>query len=32
VLAGRARGFEVRARPDGGITLRCIRVLVRGIR
>ncbi|MFL5312332.1 MAG: class I SAM-dependent methyltransferase [Myxococcales bacterium] len=32
VLAGRARGFDARARPDGGITIRCIRVLVRGVR
>jgi len=32
VLAGGARGFDVRARPDGGITIRCIRVLVRGVR
>jgi len=32
VLAGRARGFDVHPRPDGGITIRCIRVLVRGLR
>jgi SAM-dependent methyltransferase len=32
VLAGRARGFQVHPRPDGGITILCIRVLVRGIR
>ena len=32
VLAGSARGFEVRERAGGGITIRCVRVLVRGIR
>jgi SAM-dependent methyltransferase len=32
VLAGQARGFAVSERPGGGITIRCIRVLVRGIR
>jgi 2-polyprenyl-3-methyl-5-hydroxy-6-metoxy-1,4-benzoquinol methylase len=32
VLAGRARGFEPVPRDDGGITLRCARVLVRGVR
>lgn len=30
ILAGRARGFEPSPRPDGGITLRCVRVLARG--
>jgi hypothetical protein len=32
VIAGRARGFEARSRPDGGITISCVRVLVRGVR
>ena len=32
VLAGNARGFGVLQRPDGGITIRCVRVLVRGVR
>ncbi|WP_242342152.1 class I SAM-dependent methyltransferase [Anaeromyxobacter terrae] len=32
VLAGRARGFEPVPRDDGGITLRCVRALVRGVR
>ena len=32
LLAGRARGFEPRKRPDGGITIRCILALVRGVR
>jgi SAM-dependent methyltransferase len=32
VLAGRARGFDPQKRPDGGITVRCIRALVRGVR
>ena len=31
ILAGRSRGFEPSSRPDGGITLRCVRVLARGI-
>jgi SAM-dependent methyltransferase len=32
LLAGRARGFEVQQRSDGGVTIRCIRALVRGVR
>ncbi|WP_242337615.1 MULTISPECIES: class I SAM-dependent methyltransferase [Anaeromyxobacter] len=32
VLAGHARGFEPVPRDDGGITLRCARALVRGVR
>jgi SAM-dependent methyltransferase len=32
ILAGRARGFDPAPRKDGGITIRCIRVLARGIR
>jgi len=32
VVAGRARGFDVRSRPDGSIAIGCIRVLVRGVR
>jgi SAM-dependent methyltransferase len=32
VLAGNARGFGVVQRPDGGITIRCVRALVRGMR
>ena len=32
VLAGRARGFEPVPRADGGVTLRCWRALVRGVR
>lgn len=32
VLEGRARGFTPTLRSDGGITLRCVRVLARGIR
>lgn len=32
VLAGRARGFEPKLRADGGITIRCIRVMARGTR
>src|SRR6266852_5928632 len=32
LLAGRARGFDPRERPDGGITVRCILALVRGVR
>jgi SAM-dependent methyltransferase len=32
LLAGRARGFDPHERPDGGITVRCIRALVRGVR
>jgi hypothetical protein len=31
LLAGSARGFRPIARPDGGITIRAVRVLVRGI-
>jgi len=31
ILAGRARGFDPSLRPDGGITLRCVRVLARGV-
>jgi SAM-dependent methyltransferase len=30
LLAGRARGFEPRPRPDGGITIRNVRVTLRG--
>ncbi|HZR10603.1 MAG TPA: hypothetical protein VFA79_18595, partial [Myxococcales bacterium] len=32
ILAGRARGFDPVQRRDGGITLRCVRVLARGVR
>jgi SAM-dependent methyltransferase len=32
LLAGKARGFTPHARPDGGITIDCIRVIVRGVR
>lgn len=32
ILSGKARGFEPATRPDGGITLRCVRVLARGVR
>jgi SAM-dependent methyltransferase len=32
LLAGRARGFEPALRPDGGISIRCVRVLVRGVK
>ncbi len=32
LLAGRARGFEPFERPDGGITIRAVRALVRGVR
>ena len=32
LLRGRARGFDPLPRPDGGITLRCVRALVRGVR
>jgi SAM-dependent methyltransferase len=32
ILSGRARGFEPVERRDGGITLRCVRVLARGVR
>ena len=32
VLGGTARGFAPRARPDGGITIGCVRVVVRGVR
>jgi SAM-dependent methyltransferase len=32
ILAGRARGFDPVKKPDGGITLRCVRVLARGVR
>jgi SAM-dependent methyltransferase len=32
LLAGRSRGFDPQSRPDGGITVRCIRALVRGVR
>jgi SAM-dependent methyltransferase len=31
LLGGRARGFEPVPRADGGITLRCVRVLARGV-
>ena len=30
--AGRARGFATLKRPDGGLSIRCVRVLVRGVR
>lgn len=32
LLGGRARGFEPVPRPDGGITIRAVRALVRGVR
>jgi 2-polyprenyl-3-methyl-5-hydroxy-6-metoxy-1,4-benzoquinol methylase len=32
ILAGTARGFEPVPRPDGGLTLRCWRALVRGVK
>jgi SAM-dependent methyltransferase len=32
VESGRARGFDPTVRPDGGITIRCVRSLVRGTR
>lgn len=32
LLAGRARGFEPLPRPDGGVTIRLVRALVRGER
>jgi SAM-dependent methyltransferase len=32
VLGASARGFAPRQRPDGGITIACVRVLVRGVR
>jgi ubiquinone/menaquinone biosynthesis C-methylase UbiE len=32
ILSGKARGFDPAGRPDGGITIRCVRVLARGIR
>ncbi len=32
VLAGRARGYDPVARPDGGITIRCFRTLARGVK
>jgi SAM-dependent methyltransferase len=32
ILSGRARGFDPVLRADGGITLRCIRLLARGMR
>jgi len=32
LLASRARGFDPRKRPDGGITIRCVLALVRGVR
>jgi SAM-dependent methyltransferase len=32
LLGGRARGFEPSQRADGGITIRCVRVLIRGVR
>ena len=32
ILSGRARGFDPERRADGGITLRCVRVLARGLR
>jgi SAM-dependent methyltransferase len=30
--AGTARGFTPRVRPDGGVTIECVRVVVRGAR
>jgi len=32
LLSGNARGFTPRSRPDGGVTIGCIRVMVRGTR
>jgi SAM-dependent methyltransferase len=32
LLAGRARGFDPLERADGGITIRCVRALVRGVK
>ena len=32
LLAGRARGFEPVPRPDGGVTIRLVRALARGVR
>jgi SAM-dependent methyltransferase len=32
ILEGRARGFDPRPRPDGGISIRCVRALARAIR
>jgi SAM-dependent methyltransferase len=32
LVGGRARGFEPSQRVDGGITIRCVRVLIRGVR
>ena len=32
VESGRARGFDPVRRADGGITIRCVRTLVRGVR
>ena len=32
LLSGRARAFDPTLRPDGGITIRCVRTLVRGVR
>ncbi len=32
LLAGRARGFDPLLRADGGITIRCVRALVRGVK
>ena len=32
ILAGRARGFDPVPRADGGITIRCVRALVRGVK
>jgi len=32
LLAGRARGFDPRPRSDGGISIRCVRALARGVR
>jgi hypothetical protein len=31
VLAGRARGFDPVARSDGGIDIRCVRLVARGV-
>ncbi len=32
LLAGRSRGFDPLPRADGGITIRCVRALVRGVK
>ena len=32
LLAGQARGFDPLPRADGGITIRCVRALVRGVK